>query len=239
MAVTAFSILQEKQDAEIKIEKLKDILLETRYDPRRMSRKKASTDTRFLFDYLHDRSGLLAAKDKNKGKNLISFAYRPFLDYLCAYQVSKDLSKSQPELIDELLGYMENLTWQEPILISLYLLEKFSGASFIDTFTEAAFKKLDKEKNPRGWFLLGLAIRDNTDFAPEDIKRILRELINIWIKGIEKKTAVSILQEINIFSKGGKNILNEVMKENKREDCGKISLYNQLQKLIPIHAESQ
>jgi hypothetical protein len=109
--------------------------------------------------------------------------------------------------------YLGKAAWDEIILLSLYLFEKSTGPSFIDAFCEQVFEKLSLDHDPDGWFLMGRAARDNISFAREDIIRITGEIVKIWLKEIEKDTAVSILKEITRFSKDGKNVLKDVIYE--------------------------
>jgi energy-coupling factor transporter ATP-binding protein EcfA2 len=234
LAAVAFYIKEKNHD--IENEKLENVLFNSRYDKSRMSREKAQKDSRLLLDYLYDRAGLFVKS--SKGENISSFIYLQFLDYLCAYQIAKNLSKSQAEIINDLLKFIKNPSWQESILISLYLFEKSTGASFIDAFTKAAFERLKEDKDPNGWFLMGRAVRDNIDFANDDIGQIIRGLLNIWLKGIEKNTAFSILKEIANFSPKGRYILDEVIEERIKADSKKrgadlANLHKQLSKMDP------
>ncbi|UCH92496.1 MAG: NACHT domain-containing protein [Candidatus Aminicenantes bacterium] len=222
LAATAFYIQEKNQDMKaedtrglIEEDELARVLFKARFDKKRMPEESAKEDVKRFIDYIRDRAGLFVEKGRNKkGENVFAFVHLSFLEYLCAYQVAEDKSKSQQQHIHELLRYIKKAAWEEPILLSLYLFTKSTGPSFIDAFTEAVFENLSRHDDPNGWFLMARAVRDNINFAHEDIKRINREIVKIWLTGSEKTIAFSILKEIVKFSKKGKNILKEIIKEN-------------------------
>jgi len=191
-------------------------LFEARFNERRMTKEQAEEDIRVFLEYIRDRSGLLVEKGRNeKGENIFAFVHLSFLEYLCAYQMAEDKSKSQQQHIHQLLTYIANPAWEEPILLSLYLFAKSTGSSpFIDAFGEEVIEYLTHSSDINGWFLLGRAVRDNTGFAGADIKDILRKILEIHLDEPQNDTAFSILKEIDRFSTEGKEKLNDVLKES-------------------------
>ncbi len=231
LAAAAFYIQEKNQKMKedtrglIEEEKLAQVLYKARFNKRRMSEEKAAEDICVFLDYIRDRAGLLVEKGRNKrGENVFAFVHLSFLEYLCAYQVAEDKSKSQQQHIDELLTYIGNPAWEEPILLSLYLFTKSTGPSFIDAFSERVFKKLSDNPDINGWFLLGRAVRDNIRFASDDIKQITRQILEIYSDGQQEGIALSILKEIARFSKEGRSILMDVIKESIEIDPARIAL---------------
>lgn len=201
-------------------EELKEVLLKTRYDPKRIRKEEAEQDVKLFIDYLRDRVGLFVETgtfDKTH-ENIFSFIHLSFLEYLCAYQLSEDRSKSQKEHIKEFLNYMKIPSWEEIILLSLYIFSKAPGGNrFIDRFTQEAFKVLKEESMPECWYLLGRAVRDNISFTFDDTRRIIKELVELWIDNPLEKLPIVILTEILDFSLDGKQFLNEILAENIKE----------------------
>ncbi|MCK5058515.1 MAG: hypothetical protein KAT34_17805 [Candidatus Aminicenantes bacterium] len=241
LAATAFYLQQKNQDSQdqnsrglIGEKELTKVLFETRFDEKRMTREKAKEDIKMFLNYIRDRSGLLVEKGRNEKKeNLFAFVHLSFLEYLCAYQMAEDKERSKEEHIRQLLEYLEKPAWEEPILLSLHLYSRSTGASFIDDFCEVVFKKLDTVENKNSWYLLGRAVRDNIDLSRNDIERIIKNILKIWISDIGNETARAVLKEIFNFSKKGYQILKEAIEENiKNEPAAKafsaIFLYNQL-----------
>ncbi|MCP5053000.1 MAG: hypothetical protein GY940_37885, partial [bacterium] len=242
LLAAAASYIQEKnQDAKdedarglIGEKELVKILFETRFDKKRMSEDTAKEDIKVFLDYIRDRSGLLVEKGRNKKKeNVFAFVHLSFLEYLCAYQIAKDTSKSQPQHIRQLMDVLGKPSWEEPVLLSLYLFSESTGPSFIDAFSEAVFEKSGKEKIPAVWLLLGRAVRDNLSFARNDIKRITNEIVNQWLTHTRDESIFQVLEEIVHFSKEGNSILKEVVignikKNPARKAFHSIHLYKEL-----------
>jgi hypothetical protein len=136
-----------------------------------------------------------------------------FLEYLCAYRIAEDKSKSQADHIAALLEYLEYPAWEEPILLALYLFDRSTGPSFIDAFSAAVLDKLIGASAVNGWLLLGRAVRDNLRLAHEDLRRIIGGILNLWLKGCQEDLAFSILEEMVRFSNEGKNILKSIIME--------------------------
>lgn len=223
LSATAFNIQLKTQDEYsdsgrglIRERELYEVLLKNRYDPRRLSKDKAREDIELFINYIRDRVGLFveSGKDFEGKENIFKFIHLSFLEYLCAYQLSEDKSKSQEEHIKELLDYMGKSSWGEIILLSLYIFSKSPGGnSFIDRFTEQAFEILSEGQSSEGWQLLGRAVRDNINFALDDIKRIVSELVEQWLNNPHPETTKNILNEIHGFSKEGKEYLKEILEE--------------------------
>jgi hypothetical protein len=196
---------------------LRQVLIKARFDKRRgISEESAEEDIEKFLDYIRDRTGLLVEKGRNEKKeNVFAFVHLSFLEYLCAYQLAENKSKSRKEHVEALLEYVGISSWAETILLSLYLFSNSTGAeSIIDDFCEKMFEVLKREKSETGWYLLGRAVRDNIDFAYDNIKHICREIIGIWLKTQDDNTAFSVLEEITNFSQKGKEFLSEVLKED-------------------------
>jgi energy-coupling factor transporter ATP-binding protein EcfA2 len=193
---------------------LAQVLFKARFNEKRMTEENARKDVRVFLDYIRERSGLLVEKGRNeKGENVFAFVHLSFLEYLCAYRIAEDKSKNQYDHIVTLLGYLEDPAWEEPILLALYLFDRSTGPSFIEAFSTAVFEKLTRAYTINGWFLLGRAVRDNLKFACEDMKRIIREILNLWLERRQEDMALAILKEIDRFSKEGENILKGVIIE--------------------------
>ena len=195
---------------------LKEVLLKTRYDPRRIRKEEAEQDVELFIDYLRDRVGLFVEAGKDEtNDSIFVFIHLSFLEYLCAYQLSEDRSKSQKEHIEELLNYMKIPAWEEIILLSLYIFSKSPGGnSFIDHFTQEAFKILSEEPIPECWYLLGRAVRDNISFTFDDTRRIIKELVELWVNNPLQEFPIIVLSEILEFSLDGKQFLKEILAEN-------------------------
>jgi energy-coupling factor transporter ATP-binding protein EcfA2 len=196
---------------------LRQVFIKARIDKRRgISEESAEEDIQKFLDYIRDRTGLLVEKGRNEKKeNVFAFVHLSFLEYLCAYQLAENKSKSRKEHVEALLEYVGISSWAETILLSLYLFSNSTGAeSIIDDFCEKMFEVLKREKSETGWYLLGRAVRDNIDFAYDNIKHICREIIGIWLKTQDDKTAFSVLEEIANFSQKGKEFLSEALKED-------------------------
>lgn len=223
---------------------LAQVLFKARYNEKRMTEENAQEDVRVFLDYIRDRAGLLVEKGRNeKGENVFAFVHLSFLEYLCAYRIAEDKSKSQDDHIATLLGYMEDTAWEEPILLALYLFDRSTGPSFIDAFSAAVFKKLSGTSANNGWFLLGRAVRDNLKFAHEDIKRITGKILGLWLEYRHEQIAFPILKEIVEFSKEGENILKEVISEAVKNEPAErafdsIFLYEKLYKIDPPLVEA-
>lgn len=199
----------------IEEKELVSAFLKTRFDKKRITIRKAKEDVRVFIDYIRGRAGLLVEKGRNqKGENLFAFAHLSFFEYLAAYHMAEDRNKSQTEHIRRLLQFFGDPICFEPILLALQIFARSTGLPFIDAFIDKAFTKLSNESNPNGWFLLGRAVRDNINFARDDIKRIIREIVDIWMKDHEGSNAFPILKDIVHFSDQGKRILKQVIKEN-------------------------
>lgn len=215
---------------------LRKVLLDNRFDSRRMKEDVAREDVRVFLDYIRDRAGLLVERGRNKrGRNLFAFVHLSFLEYLCAYQMAEDKSKSQKEHIQQLLKYLHKPVWTEPILLALHIFDRSTGPSFLDAFAEAAFKKLKSKRYKNktdGWILLGRAVRDNIKFAPDDIKIICNEVLNTWLQDSENYSAHTILQEISRLTGEKKTLIREVLSENLKHPSAlnavkAYSLYNE------------
>lgn len=196
---------------------LRQVLIKARFDKRRgISEESAEEDIQKFLDYIRDRTGLLVEKGRNEKKeNVFAFVHLSFLEYLCAYQLAENKSKSREEHVDALLEYVGSSTWAETILLSLYLFSNSTGAeSIIDDFCEKMFEVLKRENSETGWYLLGRAVRDNIAFTYDNIKHICRKIIRIWLKNQDDNTAFSVLEEIGNFSQKGKELLNEALKED-------------------------
>lgn len=203
----------------IEEKELSKVLFGSRFDKKRMTEEKAKEDVRFFIDYIRYRTGLLVEKEQNeKGENLFSFVHLSFLDYLTAYQIAEDRSKSPQKHIQQLLERLEITEYWEPILLALQLFARSIGPSFIDDFTEAVFKKISTDKHSIGWLLMGRAVRDNIDFTLKDIKHIIEHTVNIWMEDSENKLVQSVLEEVVHFSKEGEKILRQVLKENVKNN---------------------
>lgn len=249
LAATAFYIQGKNQGLEedtrgfIEEKELEQVLFKIRFNKKRMSEDHAKEDVKIFLDYIRERTGLLVEKGRNeKGENVFAFVHLSFLEYLCAYQVAEDKSKSQKEHIRELLGYMNKPAWEEPILLSLYLFAGSTGPSFIDAFSEAVIEKLTDEPAVIGWFLLGRAVRDNIKFALDDIKKISGEILKIYLDSSQEDIAFTVLKEIVQFSKEGKNILKNVINETIRNNPAEkafefLHLYKQLYEVDSILLE--
>jgi len=198
----------------IEEKELRKLLFEQRFDKRRMIEKKAWEDVRVFIDYIRERTGLLVEMGFNKdGEKLFSFIHITFREYLTAYYLAEDRSKSHEEQIQQLLQWIEMPICWEPVLLALHLFSRAIDFKFIDTFTEVAFKKLTNGDNPIGWLLMGRAVRDNINFISENIKKIIIEVVNIWLEGKENGLAYTILKEIIFFSDAGKKNLKKMLKE--------------------------
>ena len=231
LAATAFHIQEKARDIEsesgigwIKEKELYEVLLKNRYDPRRLSKERAKQDIEVFIKYIRDRVGLFgeSGKDIESEEKIFGFIHISFLEYLCAYHLSEDKSKSQEEHIKELLDYMEKPSWEEIILLSLYIFSKSPGGNqFIDRFTQEAFKILSEKQSWEGWHLLGRAVRDNISFSLDDIRRILSELVEQWINNPQQGSK-NTLNEIHEFSIEGKEYLKEILEEKiKTENAPK------------------
>lgn len=192
---------------------LVEILFKNWFDKRRMNAATAREDIRIFLDYIRDRAGLLVEKGKSQqGENYFAFVHFSFQEYLWAYGIAGDRSKSLPEQIGILLQYLFVPQWTESILLALHLLARFAGSSFVDDFVSSAFTRLAKDNNPNGWFLLGRAVKDNINFAFSDLSKIIRKILNIWLTNPANQTAFDILKEISLFSIEGKKKLQQVLK---------------------------
>lgn len=223
LAATALYIQVRNQDEEeeesrglIEENELADVLFQARYDRKRMSAGGAREDVRVFLDYIRGRSGLLVERGKSqKGENLFSFVHLSFLDYLCAYQIAEDRSKPKWQHVQQLVFYLGKTAWDEIILLALYFYSRSSGRAgdFVDEFAKWAFEKITKDKLFMGWFLLGNAVRDNIDFASEDTKRIIQQILHVWFKrrGV-RSNAFSILCDIAEFSRNGGKMLKAFAK---------------------------
>jgi len=250
LADAAFYIQARNREARDKVRglieerELTQVLFKARYNEKRMTEENALEDVRVFLDYIRDRAGLLVEKGRNKkGENVFAFVHLSFLEYLCAYRIAEDKSKNQDDHIARLLGYLEYPTWEEPILLALYLFDRSTGPSFIDAFSAAVFEKSTGDSTINGWFLLGRAIRDNLRFAHEDIRRITCEIFNLWLERRQEDMDFAILKEIAEFSREGKNILKGVILEAvKNEPTEKafdsIFLYEKLYKIDPPLVEA-
>lgn len=224
LAAAAMNIQERNQGQEddmvrglIEEKELEAVLFESRYDPRRISEDKAREDVSEFIQYLRDRVGLFVERGKidETGESLFSFIHLSFLEYLCAYQLSEDKSKSRSEHIEQLLDYIKMPTWEEIILLALYIFSKSPGGNvFIDQFCIDAFNMLEKDPIPECWYLLGRAVRDNISFALEDMKKIVAELVKLWIGGENKDISRLVLKEIKDFSDEGKKFLKDILDEN-------------------------
>lgn len=224
LAAVAFHIQKRNEDkkeergliGELELEK---VLLDNRYDPRRIKREDAQKDIEVFIDYIRDRVGLFveSGMKPNSDQNLFSFIHLSFLEYLCAYQITEDKSKSRREHIDTLLKYMVKPTWEEIILLALYIFSNSpNGNVIIDDFCVQAFDFLKKHPYPKSWYLLGRAVRDNISFAMEDTKQILRKIVSIWMQNTTQEEPVRVLTEIVNFSRDGRAFLKEILLLNIR-----------------------
>ncbi|MGD2085568.1 MAG: hypothetical protein PVH61_05210 [Candidatus Aminicenantes bacterium] len=214
-------------------QELKEVLLKTRYDPSRIRKETAEQDVEVFIDYLRDRVGLFVeiGKFDKTDENVFAFIHLSFLEYLCAYQLSEDRSRPQEEHIEELLNYMKIPSWEEIILLSLHIFSKAPGGNrFTDRFTQEAFKVLSEEPIPECWYLLGRAVRDNISFTFDDTRRIIKELVELWIDNPLEELPTVILTEILDFSLDGKQFLKEILVENIKKEIAQkafksLSLY--------------
>lgn len=230
LAATAFHIQSKSKALDIKDEvenedeetrglieekELFNILFDARFDRKRMSVESAKEDVRIFLEYIRDKTGLLVEKGKSKNKkNIFTFVHLSFLEYLCAYQIAEDKSKAQWEHIQRLVSFFGRPHWVEIILLSLYIFSKSTGRiKFIDEFARWAFEKMKGKKKPDGWFLMGRAVRDNIDFAADDVIKIIKMLLKIWIKRDKYRSeAFSILNEIALLSRNGRTTLKMLAK---------------------------
>lgn len=229
---------EQKDDTRglIRESELAQVLFEARFNRRRMTEEEAREDIRIFLDYIRERSGLLIERGRDrKMENLFSFVHLSFQEYLCAWRLAGDKSKSQGELIREILTHMGTPSWEEPVLLMLYLLSASSGDEpFLDEFCRSAFEHLGKNPAEEAWLLLGRAVRDNLDFAGDDIQRICRELCAIWINNTDKSRSEKVLNEIITFSGEGKKRLTEIIKEEiKTREAPKAFAFIYLYKTLP------
>lgn len=249
--------VQEKKNEEdddidtgvIAEKQLSDVLLDAHFDRRRMTIEKAKQDILVFLNYIRDRAGLLVEKGRIQGgDSYFAFVHLSFQEYLWAFRIAEDRSKTQHEHINALLKYIAFPMWTEPILLTLHLFSRSSGTSFVDAFTKAVFEKLRKEHIQQGWFLLARAVRDNINFALADSRKIIRSLLNIWLNDIDNTTARTIIEEIAHFSWEGSKQLKQVIKTTiktgkARQAFAALYLYKELygldQRLVKIISKNK
>lgn len=208
LAAASFDILKRNLDEKnntwhhLEDKVLKNSLLSVRCDKKRRSDKQAIKDIRVLLRHFCEDTGFI----NKKRDRILSFTFPPFGDYLCAYQMAKNTNKSLDELIDEMLDNAGKPSWEEPILLCINISAKALGPVFIDTFFEKALDRANKNNNTEISLLLGLAVRDNIDFAQKDVEYIIGNLINIWYETREERV-FQIIEEISLFSGRGAKIL--------------------------------
>lgn len=228
LAAAAFHIQEKNQAASndfgrgvIGEKELETKLFEILYDPRRITKDKARKNIKTFLFYIRDRVGLFvdAGKSEDGGENIFSFFHLSFLEYLCAYQITQDISKSQQEHIDTLMGYMGKPSWEEIVLLALYILSKSpNGNAFLDSFMNRVFERLKIKPAPYIWYLVGRAVRDNINLTFEDIYRIIKGLLELWLIDNTDQVAPKIIHEIVDFSPDGREFLEKILKENIRNN---------------------
>jgi len=181
----------------IEEKELEMILFEKRNDIRRRTESETKEDIRIFIDYIREHAGLFIEKGLNEKKqNLFAFVHLSFLEYLCAYRITDDKSKTPEQNIEFLIEHIEHPAWQEVILLALYL----SNTSFLDLFFCEVKRKEDFKNRQEVWQLLGRAVRDNLNFANEDIKIIITKLLDFWLDLKKRTDAAAVLKEIRRFS---------------------------------------
>ena len=221
LAAAAFHVQVKNQDAPTEFargvigeKELEEVLFNIRYDPRRIKEDHAREDIKTFLSYIRDRVGLFV----DAGKNSFSFLHISFLEYLCAYQIAQDKSKSQKEHIDTLIGYMGKPVWDEIFLLALYIFSKSpNGNTFLDAFIDRVFNQSNPEPTPYTWYLLGRAVRDNISFTFDDIDKIIKELLELWLDNSGNEISRIIIDEIADFSPDGRRFLEKILKENIRD----------------------
>ncbi len=208
----------EEEGVLIPESELIEVLFKAYFDKDRMVEEIAREDVKLFFHYIVDRAGLFVEIRKEKigerDERLFSFIHRSFREYLYAhYRVTNEKIQDK-EHITFIINHMGEPPWQEIILFYFLLLREHKDQKSIELISKNILKALSTIRNPEAWLLMGRALRDNMEFDREGIVRITTEILEQWIRNPDKNVVFPTLKEIMSFSRKGKIVLKEVLKES-------------------------
>jgi hypothetical protein len=175
-----------------------------------MTQGDAREEMKSFLDYISDQTGLLI----DRGGGQLAFIHLSFQEYLAAWIFVQQSSRDNLKFFTQHLG---RTTWEEVLLLRLYIVLKTPGAGgpgAFDAIVKAVFRKLKHGGPTLGWLMLLRALRDNLQFTPADRDVILRRAIEIWSQApADAEAWLTALEEVNLFSESAKKRLEELLEE--------------------------
>ncbi|MGA2864230.1 MAG: NACHT domain-containing protein [Verrucomicrobiota bacterium] len=165
-------------------------LLELRLAARRDENEPAAReDVKVFLDYIRNRTGLLVRRGEISGHDQFAFVHLSFQEYLAAYQLSEDRSRSFRDHLEFFDRHLGDPAWEETLLLLLYRLSQSTAREAFPDVLMEHFAQAGKgsggqaaaSQPPALWITLGRALRDDVNLAPGHGRRILAYLLAHWL----------------------------------------------------------